>query len=101
MHGDLRNGRGRKKAQPTRQGEGLPVDDYRHDATRKNNPEATLAASGRLPPVPRVTYAYSPRLAPVLRSDSTGKTDVLNELLAEAQKRPLSAEETALLAEGL
>jgi adenine-specific DNA-methyltransferase len=100
MHGDVGNARGRKKERPTQQGS-LPVDDYRHDATRKNNPEATLAASGRLPPVPRVTYAYSPRLAPVLRSDPTGKTDVLNELLAEVQKRPLSAEETALLAEGL
>lgn len=79
----------------------LSVSDYRYDSTRKNNPPAKIAAEGRIPAVPKIRYSYSPRLAPVLRSDPTGKSDRLPELLEAARSRPLSEEETRILAEAL
>jgi adenine-specific DNA-methyltransferase len=78
------------------------VTDYRHDeATRKNNPPAKIAAEGTVPVMGKIHYEYSPRLAPVLRFDSTGAPDALPELLEAAQRRALTAEETKLLAEAL
>src|SRR4051794_40279897 len=100
MDGDSGKKRGLKKAAAQARTP-LPVIDYRHDATRKNNPEATLAASGRLPPLNRVTYTYSPRLDPALRTDFTGATDELETLLREAKSRPLSADEIAQLSGAL
>jgi adenine-specific DNA-methyltransferase len=80
----------------------LPVEDYRHSgATRPNNPPAAIAAEGRTPPAPKLHYAYSPRLDPVLRSDPSGRADVLPPLLAKATREALTAEEAALLAEAL
>jgi adenine-specific DNA-methyltransferase len=78
------------------------VTDYRHDeATRKNNPPAKIAAEGTVPIMPKIRYEYSPRLAPVLRFDSTGQTDKLPELLQKAQRQPLSPAEANQLAEAL
>jgi len=74
------------------------VQDYRHsEAKRKNNPPAKIAAEGVVPLLPKAKYAYSPRLSPVLRFDPTGLPDKIVELVHEAQRRPLSSDETALL----
>jgi adenine-specific DNA-methyltransferase len=78
------------------------ITDYRHEsATRKNNPPAKIAAEGVVPALPKSQYHYSPRRPPELRFDPHGTPDALPELLAEAQKRPLTEEETRLLAEAL
>ncbi len=78
-----------------------PVEDYRHDATRPNIPPAKIAAEGKIPPAPRVTYNYSPRLDPVLRFDASGKADQLPQLLHEATKRGLTEGEARILVEAL
>ncbi len=76
--------------------------DYRHTGVkRKNVPPATMAAEGTVPKVAKARYAYSPHLPPVLRFDGTGKADALPELLAEAGRRALRAEELKTLAEVL
>lgn len=76
--------------------------DYRHDeAKRKNNPPAKIAAEGAVPPMPKIEYAYSPRLPPVLRFDPTGSPDKLPELLEQARTRSLTEDELRLLAEAL
>ncbi len=78
------------------------VFDYRHDeAKRKNIPPAGLAAQGRVRETPKIRYAYDPHLPPVLRFDATGGADRLPELLAAARVRPLTADETRILAEAL
>jgi adenine-specific DNA-methyltransferase len=78
------------------------VTDYRHDeATRKNNPPAKIAAEGTVPLMPKIQYAYSPRLAPKLQFDPTGAPDKLPELLQEAQRRPLTDAEANELAGAL
>ncbi len=93
---------GRRRAQPSGQQGGLPVEDYRHaGATRPNNPPAAIAAEGRTPPAPRTSYAYSPRLDPALRADPSGRADALPLLLEKATREKLTAEEAALLAEAL
>ena len=80
----------------------LPINDYRHnEATRPNNPPAAMAAEGRTPPAPRTRYAYSPRLDPELRSDPSGRADVLPALLEKATREKLTAGEAAVLAEAL
>lgn len=79
-----------------------PVADYRHtEAKRKNNPPATLAAEGKVPLLPKIEYAYSPRRAPELRFDGSGRADELPELLEQAQRRPLTEEEARTLADAL
>jgi adenine-specific DNA-methyltransferase len=93
---------GQRRRQGGGTGEPLPVEDFRHNgATRPNNPPAALAAEGRTPTVPRQSYAYSPRLDPVLRSDPTGRADALPPLLEKATREILTPEEAALLAEAL
>ena len=77
------------------------VQDYRYDAKRKNNPPAGLAAQGRTPELPKITYAYNPHRPPVLRFDDTGEADRLPELLETARQRALTAEEARILAEAL
>jgi len=77
------------------------IADYRHDAKRKNNPPAGLAAQGVMEGPPKVEYAYNPHLPPCLRFDDSGTTDKLPELLATAKKRALSDEEARTLAEAL
>ena len=78
-----------------------PVADYRHDATRKNNPPAALASQGHIREVPKQRYYYDPHLSPVLRFDDTGESDRLPELLEEATRRKLTAEEANALADTL
>ena len=76
--------------------------DYRHDeAKRKNNPPAKIAAEGAVPPLPKIEYAYSPLLPPVLRFDATGAPDKLPALLEQARERKLTDDELRLLAEAL
>ncbi|MBD0369780.1 MAG: site-specific DNA-methyltransferase [Pyrinomonadaceae bacterium] len=77
------------------------VRDYRHDAKRKNNPPAGLAAQGKLRDVSKANYTYNPHLPPILRFDETGSADVLPELLQTARQRELTAEEVNTLAEAL
>ena len=48
------------------------VADYRYDNTRKNIPPAKIASEGHVPSAAKITYNYSPRLRPVLRSDGGG-----------------------------
>ncbi len=74
------------------------MSDYRHAATRKNNPPAKIAAEGVVPAIPKAQYAYNPHLPPVLRFDTTGESDQLPELLQAAQKRPLTLEESQQIA---
>ena len=78
-----------------------PIADYRYDATRKNNPPAALASQGRVREIPKQRYYYDPHLPPVLRFDETGESDRLPELLEEATRRKLTAEEADILAEAL
>jgi adenine-specific DNA-methyltransferase len=77
------------------------VVDFRYDAKRKNNPEAGLAAQGRVRETPRVAYSYDPHLPPELRFDPTGESDRLPELLEESTRRALSPEEAGKLAAAL
>jgi adenine-specific DNA-methyltransferase len=88
-------GRKKRKAEGT---PASPVTDYRYDATRRNNPEAGLAAQGRVRETPKVSYAYDPHLPPALRFDPTGAADELPELLEQATRRPLTADEARLIA---
>lgn len=46
---------------------GEPTGDYRHDATRKNNPPAGLIDLDKPPPQPKKTYSYDPHLDPQLQ----------------------------------
>jgi len=78
------------------------IQDYRHsEAKRKNNPPAKIAAEGVVPLLPKAKYAYSPRLSPILRFDPTGLPDKIIELVHEAQRRPLTTDETDLLLDAL
>ena len=77
------------------------VEDYRHAAKRKNLPPAALAGQGKVRELPTTRYSYDPHLPPVLCFDAEGREDALPELLAEAQNRPLTADETSLLADAL
>jgi adenine-specific DNA-methyltransferase len=78
------------------------VTDYRFpEATRKNNPPAKIAAEGFVPMLPKAEYTYSPRRAPELRFDPTGRADELPELLALATQRKLTEAEACALAEAL
>jgi adenine-specific DNA-methyltransferase len=77
------------------------VVDFRYDAKRKNNPEAGLAAQGRVRETPKVAYSYDPHLPPALRFDQTGESDRLPELLEESTRRPLSPAEAQTLADAL
>jgi adenine-specific DNA-methyltransferase len=79
----------------------IAVSDYRHEAKRKNIPPAGLAAQGRVREAPKMSFAYDPHLPPILRADPRGAADVLPELLEIARTRPLTVDETQLLAEAL
>ena len=76
--------------------------DYRHEGVkRKNLPPAKIAAEGKVPKVEKARYWYSPHLPPVLRFDPDGDADRPLDLLEEVRRRPLTEEETALLAGAL
>ncbi|MGH7928470.1 MAG: DNA methyltransferase, partial [Candidatus Binatia bacterium] len=78
-----------------------PVLGYRYDAKRKNIPPAGLAAQGRVREAPKLSFSYDPHLPPALRFDQKGAADGLPELLDIARTRPLTGDETQLLAEAL
>jgi adenine-specific DNA-methyltransferase len=88
----------RRRASTT---EGPPVADYRHDATRRNNPPAGLAGQARVRETPRLAYGYDPHRPPELRFDPTGGEDALPPLLAEVTRRKLTEEEARRLAEAI
>ena len=75
--------------------------DYRHEATRKNNPSAAFASQGRVNEMPRRRYFYDPHLPPILQFDESGKSDRLQKLLAEATQRALSEDEAKIIADAL
>lgn len=78
------------------------VSDYRFpEATRKNNPPATIATDGYVPIIPKAEYLYSPRRPPELRFDPTDRADELPKLLAKATKEKLTEAEAWTLAEAL
>ena len=79
----------------------VDVKDYRHDATRKNNPPAAIAGEGRLPEYPKQRYSYDPHLPPVLRFDESAGADRLPELLEASTTRPLTGDEVKILADAL
>ena len=90
-----------RKKRPAKKQE-TEIQDYRHDAaTRKNNPPAGIASYGVISETPKQEYAYNPHLPPVLRFDENGDADKLPELLAKAQRAPLSPEEVQILAAAL
>lgn len=78
-----------------------PVADYRHHATRTNNPPAALASQGRVAEAPKQRYYYDPHLPPKLRFDDSGESDKLPELLQEATQRRLTDEEARTLSDAL
>jgi adenine-specific DNA-methyltransferase len=65
----------RKTRAPTtpRSTGGEPMGDYRHDATRRNNPPAGLIDLDKPPPQPTRKYSYDPHLDPQLQW--TGKAE--------------------------
>ena len=77
------------------------VEDYRHAATRPNNPPAGIASHGQVQEQSKREYAYNPHLPPCLQFDENGNADQLPELLAKAQRGKLSADEVQILAEAL
>ncbi len=54
--------RGTDRAAGLKGGDGPPMSDYRHAATRKNNPPAKIAAEGTVPVVSKAQYAYNAHL---------------------------------------
>ena len=77
------------------------VQDYRHDAKRKNNPPAGIAAQGKIHEKPKQEYAYNPHLPPNLRFDPNGDADKLPELLQKALSEKLSVDEVKTIADAL
>lgn len=76
------------------------VVDYRHqNASRINIPPAGLAARGDIAREGKIQYAYNPHLPPALRFDGSGSEDAIQELLAAAHDRQLTADEVKLLQE--
>ena len=71
-------------------GDEAPVVDYRHDATRKNNPPAALASQGSVRGARKWRYHYDPHLPPTLLYDDSGRADRIRELLHSAQQRKLT-----------
>lgn len=58
--------------------------DYRYGETRKNLPAAQIAGEGKIPAQPKVRYAYSPHLDPILRFDPTGRSDKVKSIVEKA-----------------
>lgn len=74
-----------------------PFTEHRYaEATRKNLPAAGDAL-GHVEETEKITYAYDPHRAPVLRFNEAITRQ--RALLDEARRRPLTADETAELAE--
>ena len=81
---------------------GGAVASIQYAAKRKNIPPAGLEAQGRVRKTPKIRYEFSPHLPPVLLSSpDSANSDKLPELLGEATRRALSAEEAEVLARAL
>ena len=80
---------------------GKEFTDYRFDDSRTNIPPAKIAAEGTIPNADEFEYSYSPRLAPELRFDETGKSDFVQELLKKASVQMLSDNEIKFLEDSL
>ena len=90
----------RKGNPPTMPDDQITAYSY-PNAKRKNNPAAGLAPEGKVKEAPKVVFQYNPHLPPVLRFDSSGKSDKLPELLEEAKTRQLTPDEIQMLADAL
>jgi adenine-specific DNA-methyltransferase len=55
-----------RKTMKSTQPKSTEVDDYRHDAKRRNNPSAGMASYERVQEEPKAVYNYSPHLSPQL-----------------------------------
>ncbi len=51
----------------------VEVTDYRHDEKRKNIPPAKIAAEGRVPPVPKISYSLCFSIEPGPHPDSVSR----------------------------
>ena len=69
-----------------RLGNGSKIADYRHDATRKNNPPAGLVEFDRPPAQPTRKYSYNPHLDPQL---IVARRERLVKLAQPLERRPL------------
>ena len=86
----------------SKEGGGAAVTSIQYAAKRKNIPPAGLEAHGVVRETPKVRYEFNPHLPPVLRSSPDAvATDRLPELLSEATRRTLSADESEVLAQAL
>ena len=81
-------------ARKTRSKTPAQITDTRHDATRLNNPPASLAGDAPVPLAPKMVYEYSPRRTPQLQFDCDAR---LENLLEKAAREPLSGDEVAEL----
>jgi hypothetical protein len=96
--GRLTSARGAGRAADPKGGDGPPMSDYRHAATRKNNPPAKIAAEGTVPVVPKAQYAYNAHLPPDkgrstsrCRGTTTCPTDYGLSVSADSVTDPLTA----------
>jgi len=79
-----------------------PVGALQHRAKRKNLPPAGLESHGRVGSEAPHRYWFNPHLPPALRSSpEADDADRLPDIVREARKRPLNAEEAQILAEAL
>ena len=86
----------------SKEGGGPAVTSIQYAAKRKNIPPAGLEAQGRVREAPKIRYEFNPHLPPVLSSSpEAAETDRLPELLSEATRRALSADEAKVLAHAL
>ena len=86
----------------SQEGGGPAVTSIQYAAKRKNIPPAGLEAQGVVRETPKVRHEFNPHLPPVLRSSPEAvDTDRLPELLSEATRRALSADEAEVLAQAL
>lgn len=74
-----------------------PVTEHRYTAATRKNLPAAGDALGHVEETDKITYAYDPHRSPVLRFNESIKRH--RTLLDEARRRPLTADETAELAE--
>jgi adenine-specific DNA-methyltransferase len=65
----------------------LPTEttDFRHNSAKRTNiPPAKIASEGKVPKVGKQKYAYSPHLNPILRFDTEGRADKVQDVVDKA-----------------
>ncbi len=86
----------------SKQDGGAAVTSIQYAAKRKNIPPAGLTAQGRVRETAKIRHEFNPHLPPALRSSpNAADTDRLPELLSEATRRALSADEAEVVAQAL